>query len=144
MKPFEELTITVRAQMNLAAHCLNASAIEQVGVLLGRGSSIEDVCPLPNHATGPDKFLIRAADLSAAKATAADAGQRVLGRYHTHLPARPFPSHADRHSLPDGWLEMIVCVGRRGGQRMITDTRVFDSIGGRVPLILPALSEAPA
>jgi len=136
VKSFEELTITPRVHACLAAHCLTSSALEQVGVLLGRGSSIEDVCPLPNHALGADKFLILASDLSTARAAALDAGLHILGRYHTHLPQRPSPSRADRHSLPNGWLEMIVCVGRRDGHRIITSTRIFDCSGNLVPLTL--------
>lgn len=76
---------------------------ECCGALIGRAGTVTEILALPNTTEeGPRRrFLVRPGDYRAAEEQAAEAGQQLLGFYHSHPdhPARPSQYDLD-HAWP--------------------------------------------
>jgi proteasome lid subunit RPN8/RPN11 len=94
----------------LEAHAREAWPDECCGLLLEDGSgTVMALAPLPNRATEPGRgFAIEPGDLEAAAQSAAAAGLRIAGLYHSHPGASARLSAEDRHALVCPWWRYVV------------------------------------
>lgn len=82
---------------------------EICGLLLGRGASVETVCPCANVAPDPaDSFEIDPAALIAAHRAARDGSPAVIGHYHSHPRGRAEPSARDAAAAEPGSYWIII------------------------------------
>ncbi len=91
---------------------------ECCGALVGEGSRIAAIVPLPNTTEeGPRRrFLVRPSDYRMAEDRAREIGVELLGFYHSHPdhPARPSQYDLD-HAWPTfGYVIVSVAAGRAG------------------------------
>jgi proteasome lid subunit RPN8/RPN11 len=91
---------------------------ECCGALVGEGSRIAAIVPLPNTTEeGPRRrFLVRPSDYRMAEDRAREIGGELLGFYHSHPdhPARPSQYDLD-HAWPTfGYVIVSVAAGRAG------------------------------
>jgi proteasome lid subunit RPN8/RPN11 len=77
---------------------------ECCGALIGRGGVAMQTLPLPNTTEeGPRRrFLVRPGDYRAAEERASEAGQELLGFYHSHPDHPARPSQYDLDHVVDG------------------------------------------
>jgi proteasome lid subunit RPN8/RPN11 len=97
------LTLPASAVDAIRAHGRETYPDECCGALIGRDGTVLATLALPNTTEeGPRRrFLVRPGDYRAAEARARDAGQELLGFYHSHPdhPARPSQYDLD-HAWP--------------------------------------------
>jgi proteasome lid subunit RPN8/RPN11 len=91
---FISITDAVRAQIE--EHALRARPAECCGLLGGRGGLINDLHPLRNVADTPEtRYFASPEDLFTATRRIRDAGNLLLGIYHSHPRSPAYPSASD-------------------------------------------------
>lgn len=110
------LEVTSEVIARLLAEAARAAPAECCGLLLGRGSRIEEIRPAANVAADRlRRFEIDPAALLAAHREARSGGAELLGYYHSHPAGHPTPSAIDcEHSSGDGRAWAIVAGGEIG------------------------------
>jgi proteasome lid subunit RPN8/RPN11 len=97
------LRVTVAVDGAIRRHGQETYPHECCGALIGTGTHVVDVVPLPNTTEeGPRRrFLVRASDYRLAEQRASEMGAELLGFYHSHPdhPARPSQYDLD-HAWP--------------------------------------------
>ena len=112
------LTITAGVDQAIRRHGQETYPHECCGALIGRGSDVVAVVPLPNTTEeGPRRrFLVRPSDYRLAEARARELGGELLGFYHSHPdhPARPSQYDLD-HAWPTfAYVIVAVAAGTAG------------------------------
>jgi len=88
------ITDVVRAAIE--RHALESRPHECCGLLSGKNGLITDLHPLRNDADRPEtRYFASPEDLFSAMRRIREAGQTLLGIYHSHPRAQPYPSAAD-------------------------------------------------
>lgn len=91
---FISITDTVRAAIQ--EHALLARPSECCGLLSGSNGLITDIHPLRNDADKPEtRYFATPEDLFAAMRRIREAGQALLGVYHSHPRTQAYPSASD-------------------------------------------------
>jgi proteasome lid subunit RPN8/RPN11 len=97
------ITLPANVVDAIHAHGRETYPNECCGALIGRDGVVSETLALPNTTEeGPRRrFLVRPGDYRAAEARAREAGQELLGFYHSHPdhPARPSQYDLD-HAWP--------------------------------------------
>ncbi|HEY7791955.1 MAG TPA: M67 family metallopeptidase [Vicinamibacterales bacterium] len=125
------VAITGEARGAILAHAREAWPAECCGLLLGREDRIERAIPARNLAeSSATRFLLDPADHIRARRSARDAGELVLGFYHSHPDSAPVPSptDVDEASYP----EAIHVIAGAGPSGRLSEIRAFRIVGGRV------------
>jgi proteasome lid subunit RPN8/RPN11 len=103
MEADRRLTMTGDVHGAIRRHGEETFPHECCGALVGRGTAVEAVVPLPNTTEeGPRRrFLVRPADYRDVERRATELGAELLGFYHSHPdhPARPSQYDVD-HAWP--------------------------------------------
>ncbi len=90
------ISITSRVEGAIREHAFEARPFECCGLLSGRDGVITEAHPLRNEAERREsKYFASPEDLFAAMRTIRNAGQRMLGIYHSHPRTLAYPSAAD-------------------------------------------------
>jgi [CysO sulfur-carrier protein]-S-L-cysteine hydrolase len=90
------IRITEATRDLMKRHALESRPAECCGVLSGENGVITDLHPLRNEADNPEiKYFASPEDLFAAMRRIRDAGQSMLGIYHSHPRTPAFPSASD-------------------------------------------------
>lgn len=88
--------ITDGVRAAIERHALESRPQECCGLLSGKNGLITDVHPLRNDADRPEtRYFASPEDLFSAMRRIREAGQTLLGIYHSHPRAQPYPSAAD-------------------------------------------------
>ena len=123
--------------MSLGAHLVaelrtlgSTSDAEICGALVGCGSSISEIWPLPNRSEQPENsFLIPAADVLMAERQAHARGLELVGFYHSHPRTSAMPSESDTAQALPGYIYAIIT---RAGDvrvwRLRADRGGFDEV----------------
>ena len=91
---FISITDTVRAAIQ--EHALRARPSECCGLLSGKNGSITDIHPLHNDADKPEtRYFATPEELFASMRRIREAGQALLGVYHSHPRTQAYPSASD-------------------------------------------------
>jgi proteasome lid subunit RPN8/RPN11 len=113
----------------MAAHLRAGYPDEACGALLGRGSEVARVAPLPNRETQTPRvrYQIDPRDLVRLDREARDGDLDIIGYFHSHPDGHPRPSETDRsraaESLSDGVFHVVAAV--EGGQKVTPTAWVF-------------------
>jgi proteasome lid subunit RPN8/RPN11 len=104
----------------IRSHGVETYPNECCGALIGTGSIVSHVAPLPNTTDegARRRFLIRPSDYKFVEAEATRLNQELLGFYHSHPdhPARPSQYDLD-HAFPFFWY-VIVSIQQSQPERM--------------------------
>ena len=88
--------IIVRAVLDaIVAHARAAQPLECCGILIGRGDRITAAVAARNLEASQTRYLIDPGDHIRARRQAREAGDEVLGFYHSHPASPPVPSPRD-------------------------------------------------
>ncbi|HJQ68676.1 MAG TPA: M67 family metallopeptidase [Blastocatellia bacterium] len=88
--------ITGDVRAAIERHALESRPQECCGLLSGKNGLITDTHPLRNDADRPEtRYFASPEDLFSAMRRIREAGQTLLGIYHSHPRAQPYPSAAD-------------------------------------------------
>ncbi len=91
---FISITGTVRAAIQ--EHALQSRPSECCGLLSGKNGSITDIHPIRNDADKPEtRYFATPEELFAAMRQIREAGQALLGVYHSHPRTPAYPSASD-------------------------------------------------
>jgi proteasome lid subunit RPN8/RPN11 len=128
-----ELVLAGLVARSLEQHGRESYPHECCGALIGHDNIVVEAFALPNTTEeGPRRrFLVRPADYRAAERRASDAGQELLGFYHSHPdhPARPSQYDLD-HAWPFfAYVIISVTQGQPGDMtswRLRDDRSAFD------------------
>lgn len=111
----------------ICEHGEEAYPFECCGALIGHGTAVVEVLPLPNTTSeGPRRrFLVNPDDYQAAEAAAASKGAELVGFYHSHPdhPARPSQYDLD-HAWP--FFSYIIVSVLRGTPGAVTAWRLAE------------------
>lgn len=129
------LTLTARAFEALLSHVLVPDPFERVGLVVGAAGVGHDVLSLHNHDRRPNRFAVDPAQIDAVATKASRRDQVPLARVHTHLNGRKTPTTDDLSSLPEGWLELIVCLHGSPTAPRLGALGLFDKRGRVLPLV---------
>jgi proteasome lid subunit RPN8/RPN11 len=90
------ISITDAVRAAIERHALESRPRECCGLLSGKNGLIEHVHPLRNDADSPEtRYFASPEDLFSAMRRIREAGQVLLGIYHSHPRAQAYPSSAD-------------------------------------------------
>jgi proteasome lid subunit RPN8/RPN11 len=90
------VTITGAVKERLEAHAIEAQPAECCGLLSGEDGVITDIHRLRNTAEKPEtRYFASPEDLFTAMRRIREAGQRLLGVYHSHPRTQAYPSASD-------------------------------------------------
>ena len=123
MAPEGVRTLRLPAELVESLRCEASESYpgESCGFLIGEaGAGVAAAHQLrgaANRAARPDRYTIEARDVYEAIREARRAGQQIVGVYHSHPDAPPYPSATDAAEAWGGWLHLIVgCLGGTGGE----------------------------
>jgi proteasome lid subunit RPN8/RPN11 len=122
--------IAAAARDAILAHAREASPAECCGMLVGTAGRIERAVPARNLAERPTRYLIDPADHIRARRAARDAGETVLGFYHSHPASAPTPSSADLDEA--SYPEAIYLIAGTGPAGALSEIRAYRIDRGRV------------
>ncbi|MEW6126653.1 MAG: M67 family metallopeptidase [Acidobacteriota bacterium] len=92
----EEITISEMARSKIESHALQCAPNECCGLLGGRGDKIASTYPLANVAEKPcTRYFAAPEALFKAMRQIREAGEEMLGIYHSHPRSPAFPSRVD-------------------------------------------------
>jgi len=90
------ISITDTVRTAIQEHALQARPSECCGLLSGSNGLITDIHPLRNDADKPEtRYFATPEDLFAAMRRIREAGQALLGVYHSHPRTQAWPSASD-------------------------------------------------
>jgi proteasome lid subunit RPN8/RPN11 len=90
------IRITEAVRVAIEDHALKSQPAECCGLLSGPDSVITDIHPLRNDAKRPEtRYFATPEDLFAATRRIREAGQSLLGVYHSHPRTPAYPSASD-------------------------------------------------
>jgi [CysO sulfur-carrier protein]-S-L-cysteine hydrolase len=90
------INITEPVKRAMESHALESRPAECCGLLSGRGRLITHHYPLRNDADRPEtRYFATPEDLFAATRRIREAGQELLGIYHSHPRTAAYPSASD-------------------------------------------------
>jgi proteasome lid subunit RPN8/RPN11 len=118
----------------MLAHVRAGYPAEACGALIGRGSDVLKVAPLPNRETEMPRvrYAIDPRDLVELDREARGLGLEIVGYFHSHPDHPARPSETDRQraaeSLSDGVFHIVV--GIEAGVRTTPTAWVFRDAGG--------------
>jgi proteasome lid subunit RPN8/RPN11 len=121
--------IAAEASEAILAHARAASPAECCGLLVGNTGRIERAVPARNLAERPSRYLIDPADHIRARRAAREAGQTVLGFYHSHPASEPVPSSTDLDEA--SYPEAIYLIAGTGPAGVLSEIRAYRIDGGR-------------
>lgn len=109
----------------LVAHARHEAPAECCGMLIGSAGTVTSAVPARNIAAEPSRFLVDPVDHIRARRDARDAGQDVVGFYHSHPHSAAVPSETDlaEATYPN---HLYVIVGLKGEA---ADVRVYRFTG---------------
>jgi [CysO sulfur-carrier protein]-S-L-cysteine hydrolase len=121
----------------IVAHARATQPLECCGILVGRGDRITDVVAARNLEASPTRYLIDPRDHIRARRRAREAGDEILGFYHSHPASLAVPSARDisEASYPE-------CVWLIVGLRGEVDVRLFAIADGSVTQLPLTVDEA--
>ena len=122
----------------IVAHAQEMQPLECCGILVGHGDRITRVVAARNLEASPTRYLIDPRDHIRARRQAREAGEEILGFYHSHPASPPVPSARDvsEASYPDCvWL----IVGLSGG----VEARLFTIAEGRSQPVTLTVEQVP-
>jgi proteasome lid subunit RPN8/RPN11 len=79
----------------IVAHARDMQPLECCGILIGRGDRITRAVAAQNLEASPTCYLIDPRDHIRARRQAREAGDEILGFYHSHPASPPVPSARD-------------------------------------------------
>jgi len=118
----------------MLAHVRDGYPHEACGALIGRGSDVKKVAPLPNRETEKPRvrYAIDPRDLVDLDREARGLGLEIVGYFHSHPDHPARPSETDRQraadSLSDGVFHIVV--GIEAGVRTTPTAWVFREATG--------------
>lgn len=90
------LKITEAVKAMIEKQALDSRPHECCGLLAGKGNLIIAACPLRNEADKPEtQYFAAPEDMFAAMRRMREAGQEMLGIYHSHPRTQAYPSPTD-------------------------------------------------
>ena len=90
------ISIKDTVRLAIERHALRSRPSECCGLLSGKNGLITDAHPLRNDADRPEtRYFASPEDLFSAMRKIREAGQNLLGIYHSHPRAQAYPSAAD-------------------------------------------------
>jgi proteasome lid subunit RPN8/RPN11 len=103
------LSLTRAVADGVVAHARDAAPRECCGLLIGRGTAVDELVRAANLEPGPTRYRIDPRDHFAAIRRLRGTGRAILGAYHSHPagPARPSPGDV-RDAQDPGWIHVIV------------------------------------
>ena len=133
----EQVSIAAAAREAILAHAREARPAECCGLLVGKPGSIERAIRARNLAEETTRFLMDPADHIQARRAAREAGETVLGFYHSHPAGAPIPSPADVDEA--SYPEAIYLIAGSGPEGSLTDVRAY-RIGRDRPFVSVTLN----
>lgn len=124
------LTIDRRHWSTMVAHCLRAYPEEGCGLLGGdaAGARVGSCFPTANAASSARVYSVDPRDHLRADRAAEEAGQRIIGVFHSHTHTDAYPSDTDVSQAPDpGWHYVLVSL--RDTHPVVRSYRI---VGGEV------------
>ena len=134
----ERVSIAAAARDAILAHAREARPGECCGLLVGKPGSIERAVRARNLAREPTRYLMDPADHIQARRAAREAGEMLLGFYHSHPAGAPIPSPADVDEA--SYPEVIYLIAGSGPEGPLTDVRAY-RIGRDGPFVPVTLDE---
>jgi proteasome lid subunit RPN8/RPN11 len=122
---------------DIIGHARAVRPLECCGMLIGHGERIQGAVRAANLAASSTRYLIDPRDHIRARRDARNAGQEVVGFYHSHPSTAPVPSPSDiaEASYPDCvWL----IVGLEGAAPEARLFRITDGAATAVTLVVDA------
>jgi proteasome lid subunit RPN8/RPN11 len=103
----------------LLAHARAEAPYECCGLLIGGSRLVERAVPASNARRSESSYLVDPGDHFAAIRAAREAGQAVIGGYHSHPRGPALPSATDlKESAGPDFLYVIAAPAERGGWRL--------------------------
>ena len=127
------LVLPLAVRLKLESHALEGMPAEVCGILLGSSCEgrvlVQRALPARNrNREQPNtRYDLDPTDLLAGEEAAREAGQGVVGIYHSHPEQPALPSELDRSGAWTGWSYVIVSVA---GEQ-VQDLRAWRLAGGR-------------
>jgi proteasome lid subunit RPN8/RPN11 len=122
--------IAAEARAAILAHARDTAPFECCGLLVGRAGRIERAVPARNLAERPTRYLLDPADHIRVRRAAREAGETVLGFYHSHPTSAPVPSSTDLDEA--SYPEAIYLIAGAGPAGVLSDIRAYRIDRGRV------------
>jgi len=124
------LAMTARSFAEMIGHAYDGYPLEACGLLIGRGDKVERFVPCTNEAASARVYTIPAKELLRADREADDAGQSIIGVFHSHTHSEPYPSPTDVEQAPEpDWHYVIVSLKRDAPETRsyrITENRIAE------------------
>jgi proteasome lid subunit RPN8/RPN11 len=124
------LVLTADVWNQMVAHCILGAPLEACGLLAGTpapagGAAVASSClPADNVAASARVYTVAPRDLLRADRRAEEAGDELLGVYHSHTHTEAYPSPTDVDAAPDpGWHYVIVSL--RDGEPTVRSYRIM-------------------
>lgn len=92
----------------IVAHAEREKPGECCGLLIGKGTTVNEAHPARNECSGQTRFRIHPADHFAAIRKARAAGLEVVGAYHSHPESPAVPSARDVAEASDAAPVMVI------------------------------------
>jgi len=125
------VSITEAVKRGVEEHALASRPAECCGLLSGKRALITDLHPLPNDADTPEsRYFASPEDLFTAMRRIREAGQELLGIYHSHprTPAYPSTSDVEMAFYPEAFYFIISLEPR-------LDMRAFKIGGSKIEMV---------
>jgi proteasome lid subunit RPN8/RPN11 len=135
-RPLDERLATLRPMLVFAnrtfaemiGHAYDGYPLEACGLLVGHGDRVDRFVSCTNEAASARIYSIPAKELLRAERSAEDAGDEIIGVFHSHTHSDPYPSPTDVEQAPDpGWHYVIV-----GLKREAPETRSYRIVDGSI------------
>ena len=122
------LAMTRQSFAEMIGHAYDGYPLEACGLLIGRGDSVERFVACTNEAASARVYTIPAKELLRADREADDAGQAIIGVFHSHTHSEPYPSATDVEQAPEpDWHYVIVSL-----KRDAPETRSYRIVDSRI------------
>jgi proteasome lid subunit RPN8/RPN11 len=124
----------------MVAHCLDSHPLEACGLLSGVAADdgtteIRTFFPTDNLAASARIYEVEPKALLQADRQAEDAGEQLVGVYHSHTHTEPKPSPTDIRQAPDpGWHYVLVSL--RDSLPSVRSWRIVDGKIKEEPVVL--------
>ena len=121
------LTLTPDQWAAMVAHCLAAYPEEGCGLLGGdpHSGQVGTVFPTANAAASARVYTVDPRDHLRADRAAEDAGQSIIGVFHSHTHTDAYPSDTDTRQAPDPTWHYVL-VSLRDTHPVVRSYRVVD------------------
>lgn len=135
--PSAGLALTRDQWSTMVAHCVRAYPDEGCGLLGGDPATgvVGTVYPTANAAASARLYTVDPRDHLRADRAAEDAGQTIIGVFHSHTHTDAYPSPTDVAQAPDpGWHYVIVSL--RDTHPVLRSFRIVDGDVTEEPVVV--------